>query len=138
VARRADRKQAATAARPSSTLTAENVSTSVEVTAKRPKGADNVPATSSVPHLASADKLHDFKAVAGRNLRLWPGGARQNFQIALDCHPRSIQTQFAQKANNRRAALRFAVFSVHRNRDLSSQRNTLRCGHARLGAQLKP
>jgi hypothetical protein len=74
--------------------------------------------------LASADKLHNFEPVACRNLRHRPRGARQNFQIALDCHECGIQTQFFQKAANRRAALRFAAFAIHRDCNFSSQPNT--------------
>ena len=47
---------------------------------------------------AAANKLYDFVAVPGSNLRFRPKRARENFQVALNGHPARIEAEFAQQS----------------------------------------
>jgi hypothetical protein len=64
---------------------------------------------------AAADELHDFVAVAGFDGRLGPGGARKNFEVALDGDAAGIEAECEKQISDHRAWLRFAFFAIHYN-----------------------
>ena len=71
----------------------------------------------STGQLAAADELDNFVAVAGRDQRLRPLRAGQNFQVAFDGHATAIETKLAQEIGNVSARLGTARLAIYRNGD---------------------
>jgi len=67
--------------------------------------------------LSAADELDDLVAVTRFHRRFRPCGAWKYFQVSLDGYAAGVQAERDEQIGNRRAGLRFALFSVYNNRN---------------------